>query len=150
MQAMLMRIADALPGPLARFARARAPLAAQFLRFGVVGLGGFVVDAAVFYALWGALGFYGARALSYLAAASTTWALNRAWTFRGAGRGPAWRQWASFVVLNLGGFVLNYGTSALLYEYVPLCRAYPILAIFAGALAGMAANFTLARAVVFR
>jgi putative flippase GtrA len=150
MEAMLARIADVLPGPVGRFARARAALAAQFLRFGVVGLAGFAVDAAAFYALWAALGFYGARALSYLAAASTTWALNRAWTFRGAGSGRVWRQWGRFVVLNLAGFVLNYGTSALLYEHVALCRAYPVLAIFAGALAGMTANFTLARAVVFR
>lgn len=151
MESLVTRVAGALPGPVGRFAAARADTLAQFLRFGVVGTVGFVVDTAVFYALWAALGFYGARALSYLAAATTTWALNRAWTFRGRGAdGGMAAQWGRFVVLNLGGFALNYGTYAALIATVPLCRAYPVLAIAAGSIAGMFANFGLSRAFVFR
>jgi len=129
----------------------RAALAQEFLRFGTVGGIGFVVDTAVLYgALALGAGLYLGRAISYVMAASTTWALNRAWTFRGRGSGPAGQQWALFVVVNLGGFVLNYGTYAVLVTYVPLVAAHPVLGVAAGSVAGMFSNFFLSRRLVFR
>ena len=129
----------------------RAAIAQEFLRFGVVGAIGFVADTAVLYgAIALGSGLYLGRALSYLAAATTTWALNRAWTFRGRGDGPAQRQWALFVAVNLIGFVLNYGTYAALVTFVPLVAAHPVLGVAAGSIAGMFTNFALSRQVVFR
>jgi len=122
----------------------------QFFRFGVVGTIGFVVDTAVLYAgLALGLGLYGGRVLSYLAAATTTWALNRAWTFRGQGSGPALQQWAIFLLVCLVGFAFNYGTYALLVATVPLVAQHPVLGVAAGSLAGMIGNFLLSRRFVF-
>jgi putative flippase GtrA len=118
--------------------------------FGVVGTLGFVVDTAVVYATRYALGLYGAGVLSYLVAASFNWVLNRAWTFRGQGTGPAHREWGRFVLANLVGFVLNRGTYAILVTIVPLCARQPVLAVAAGSIAGMGVNFALTRAMVFR
>ena len=130
---------------------ARFKLLVEFLRFGVVGTIGFMVDTAVLYAgLALGLGLYGGRALSYLVAASTTWALNRIWTFRGRGSGPAHRQWVLFLVVNLIGFAMNYGTYAALISWVPIASAYPVLGVAAGAIAGMAGNFVLSRRLVFQ
>lgn len=129
---------------------ARAELTLEFLRFGVVGTIGFVVDTAVLYgalALGG--GLYLGRAISYVTAATTTWLLNRVWTFRGRGGGPVHRQWALFLVVNLVGFALNYGTYALLVSLVPGVAAQPILGVAAGSIAGMFANFALSRRLVF-
>jgi putative flippase GtrA len=125
-------------------------LAGQFVRFGMVGLAGFVVDTGIVYGLRGWLGLIGAGMVSYLAAASVTWSLNRAWTFRGRGAGPARRQWLKFLAANLLGFVLNRGTYVALVSLVPLCAAQPVLATFGGALAGMGVNFVLSRQLVFR
>lgn len=123
----------------------------QFLRFGVVGTVGFLVDTAVLYAgLALGLGLYSGRAVSYVAAATTTWALNRAWTFRDSGRAPAARQWALFLLVNLIGFACNYGTYAALIAFVPLVAAHPVLGVAAGALAGMVGNFWLSRRFVFK
>jgi putative flippase GtrA len=131
--------------------RERATLAQEFLRFGTVGGIGFVVDTGVLYGMLAlGAGLYLGRAISYVAAATATWALNRAWTFRGRGGGPVHRQWALFVVVNLGGFVLNYGTYALLVGFVPLVAAYPVLGVAAGSIAGMFSNFFLSRRLVFR
>jgi putative flippase GtrA len=128
----------------------RSRTALQFLKFGVVGTIGFVVDTAVLYAgLALGLGLYSGRAVSYLAAATTTWALNRAWTFRGQGSGPAWRQWAVFVAINLIGFACNYGTYAALVAFVPLVAQHPVIGVAAGSLAGMVGNFVLSRRFVF-
>lgn len=132
-------------------ARMRAMIE-QFLRFGVVGTVGFVVDSAVLLGMMAAgLGPYGGRIVSYLVAASTTFALNRAWTFRTARRdAPVAAQWGRFVLLNLAGFAANYGTYAALVAGVPLVAANPVLGVAAGSLAGMFINFGLSRRFVFQ
>ncbi|MBX9748928.1 MAG: GtrA family protein [Roseococcus sp.] len=124
----------------------------QFLRFGVVGTVGFLVDSAVLLALMAlGLGPYGGRVLSYLAAASTTFALNRAWTFRAAPRdAPMVAQWGRFLLLNLVGFAANYGTYAALIATVQAVAQHPVLGVAAGSLAGMFINFGLSRRFVFR
>jgi len=130
--------------------RERSATVLQFARFGVVGGIGFVVDTTVLYAgLALGLGLYFGRALSYVAAATTTWALNRAWTFRGQGRGSAVRQWAVFLVVNLLGFACNYGTYAALVASVPTVAHHPVIGVAAGSLAGMIGNFLLSRRFVF-
>lgn len=145
----------ALHGILSRIESTLGPerfqLLLEFMRFGVVGTIGFVVDTAVLYGgLALGLGLYGGRAVSYLAAATTTWALNRLWTFRGRGDGPVHQQWALFLLVNLVGFAINYGTYAALIEFVPMVAALPVLGVAAGALAGMFGNFVLSRQLVFR
>jgi putative flippase GtrA len=126
-------------------------LAGQFLRFGVVGTGGFLVDTALLYAALAAgAGLYGGRVLSYVGAASFTFALNRAWTFRGASQAHAGRQWALFLLVNLIGFALNYGTYAMLVALVPVVAAHPVLGVAAGSVAGLGGNFLASRRFVFR
>ena len=128
----------------------RAAVAQEFLRFGVVGTIGFLVDSGVLYGMiWLGAGLYLGRAISYVAAATATWALNRVWTFRGRGGGAVHRQWALFVAVNLVGFALNYGTYAVLVATVPVVAAHPVLGVAAGSIAGMFTNFVLSRRVVF-
>jgi putative flippase GtrA len=118
--------------------------------FGTVGTVGFLLDTATVYTLRHWLGLYGAGAVAYGVAATLTWILNRLWTFRGKTSGPAHQQWARFLLVNLGGFVLNRGTYAALVTFVPLCAAEPVWAIAAGSIAGMFLNFNLSRSMVFR
>lgn len=126
----------------------------QFLRFGLVGLVGYAVDVAVLrLGLLAGLGLYAARVPSFVAAASATWWLNRRYTFRaspGALGGSAGRQWAVFVVAMLPGMALNYGTYAALVSQVAFCARWPEVAVFAGALAGMGANFAVSKYYIFK
>lgn len=143
------------PGSATPLSRASAParlaLLGQMLRFGIVGSIGVLVDAAVLYlALWAGAGLYGGRILSYLVAATGNWALNRAWTFRTAPRARPARQWLLFLAVNLLGFAVNYGTYAAVLAGWPLARLHPVIAVAAGALAGMTGNFLLNRFLVFR
>lgn len=128
------------------------PVLLQFLRFGAVGAAGFVMDTAALYAMLAlGLGPYAGRAVSYVVAATFTWGANRMWTFRREAAGTrAARQWGRFVLLNLVGFALNYGTYAALVASVPAVAAHPVLGVAAGSLAGMFANFALSRRYVFR
>ncbi len=134
-----------------RLGPARWALLAQFMRFAVVGTTGFLVDTAVIYGTKGWLGLYGAGALSYLVAATWAWQLNRSWTFAGAGGdAPLHRQWAAFMAVNLVGLAFNRGAYFGLVTWSETCRSYPVLAVAAGAVAGMFWNFALSRRLVFR
>ncbi len=151
MNALLLRLAPLLPPPLRAHATpARIAMVVQFMQFGVVGLVGFLIDTTVVYGLRASLGLYGAGAVSYVVAATGTWALNRVWTFRGRSTGKVHRQWALFLTTNLLGFALNRGTYALLVTFVARCAAQPVFAVAAGAVAGMFLNFRMSRTVVFR
>lgn len=127
-------------------------LIGQGLRFGVVGTIGFVVDTAAVYTLHflSGLDLYSAGAAAYVVAATVTWALNRAWTFRGASREKPARQWALFLAVQLIGFALNRGTYAALVTFLPLAATHPVIAVAAGSIAGMGVNFLTARTLVFR
>ena len=139
-----------IPVWAARLGPARARVAVELLRFGLVGVAGFVVDAGVLTAAIAlGLGPWFGRVLSYLAAATTTFALNRAWTFRVTTTARPIHQWALFLAVNLVGFAFNYGAYAALLAWVPLVAAYPVLGVAAGSLAGLVGNFVLSRRFVF-
>ncbi len=123
---------------------------ADFFRFGIVGAAGFVVNTAAVYAIRGLIGLYAAGVLAWALAATTTWWLNRAWTFAGRGAGAMHHQWLRFLCVSLVGFGLYYTTFSLLIAHFPLCAAQPVIAIFGGVLVGMVSNFTLSRQLVFR
>ena len=127
-------------------------LAWQFGKFGIVGVIGFVVDTAVVYLLvFGAgLEFFAARVPAFLAAATATFALNRAFTFRGAIDEPLHRQWAKFIAANAFGGAVNYGVSVGLEAAIPVVEAHPILAVAAGSVAGMFLNFAASKHLVFK
>ncbi len=133
---------------LALLQRHRA-LILEFLRFGVVGVIGFLVDTSVVYGLRGLVGLYWAGAIAYPVAASGNWVLNRLWTFKGPTQHKAHVQWLRFLAVNLIGFVFNRGTYFALVYAIPLCREIPVIPVAAGAIVGMFLNFGLSRKLVF-
>lgn len=128
-------------------------LSAQFLRFGLVGVVGFLVDAGLLRLLLNAgFGYYGGRVISFLAAATTTWILNRSFTFRrdapSAFAHPA-TEWLSYLGLMLIGGAANYGAYALAISSSETVRAHPELGVALGSLAGMAINFWTSKRMIF-
>jgi putative flippase GtrA len=109
-----------------------------------------VVNVLLLYAVRGAVGLYVGGVVAWLGAATTTWWLNRSWTFKGRGNAAMHRQWLQFLAVSSVGFVLYYATFSLMVAYVPLCVKQPVVAVAAGVLAGMVSNFTLSRRLVFR
>lgn len=126
--------------------------ARQFLRFCAVGGVGFVVDAGLLWILLEttALGPYGGRLVSFLVAATVTWALHRRVTFPEASRTRSGRQWLLFVAVNGGGAVLNYGVYALLVATTALVAAHPVLGVVAGSAVALLVNYLANRHWVFR
>jgi putative flippase GtrA len=123
----------------------------QFVRFAAVGVAGLVVDTAVLYgALALGAGLYSGRVISYIAAATTTWALNRRFTFASHESESKFAQWAKFLAANSVGGLVNYSVYAALITASPLIATLPVIAVCAGSIAGLAVNFTLSRKFVFR
>ena len=152
MQSPVATVVDFLPEKLRRLATpARVALLEQFISFGLVGFAGLAVDLACVYGLRPFVNLYVAGMASYVVASSVTYGLNRSLTFRShVSQVAMWRQWVSFVAANLAGFVLNRGTYAVLIFTFARVAEHPVIAVCAGAVAGMFVNFTLSRRLVFR
>jgi putative flippase GtrA len=124
----------------------------QFALFCVAGALGFAVDAAVVQALVRGLGLdpYASRVLSFLCAMTATWVFNRRYTFAHAVGESLLHEWLRYAFAMLGGFVVNYGTYALLVWRFPLVREWPVLGVAAGSVAGLFVNYASSRFWVFR
>jgi putative flippase GtrA len=124
----------------------------QFIRFAMIGALGFFVDAGVLYLCLHALefGVYGGRLVSYLAAATTTWYLNRVLTFAGSDASQPSSQWARFVLTNGVGGIVNYGVYSIVVSGFASTGFVPLLGVAAGSVAGLGFNFTGSRRFVFR
>jgi len=137
-----------LNGPLAKH---RAVIV-DFLKFGVVGGVGFVVDAAFVYGAiygfgWGrvAAGFF-----AYPFAVTVTWIGNRLFTYGHLEHEPMAKQWVKFAAVCAVGIVFNRGTYALCVSFVPFLYAYPVLALVVGTGVGMFFNFFASKKLVFK
>ena len=131
--------------------RRQAPVR-QFVAFSAVGVIGFLVDAATLHVVISQLGagLYGGRVISYLVAASSTWALNRSYTFS-AQRSANWAgEWGRFLGANAMGGLVNYATYAVLVTIYSSIAAQPVIGVAAGSAAGLLVNFTASRYLVFR
>jgi len=86
-------------------------LLGQFLRFGVVGLGGLVIDVAVFNLLRLTIlspemlheGPVLAKVISTTLAIGANWVGNRRWTFATTGRRGAAREGVEFAIVSVAG-----------------------------------------------
>ena len=84
------------------------------LKFGVVGIFGYVIDVGVFNALrvgvvgcetW-LSGPISAKVISVSVATVATWGGNRYWTFRAHRRSRVWQELGEFTLVALGGMAI--------------------------------------------
>jgi putative flippase GtrA len=117
----------------------------------MVGTVGFVIDAGILQLLVSGTGTnpYVARLFSFLAAASSTWLMNRHYTFKVEHRATR-SEWARYIALMLLGAFVNYGAFAISINVWEMARAQPWLGVAVGAIAGLAINFLTSRLLVFQ
>ena len=121
----------------------------QFLRFAAVGVAGFAADAGAVALLVRGLGVgpYEARVGSYLCAVTTTWWLNRHFTFHSTS--PPLREFIAFLLANSLGACLNLGVYAGIIAWRGSGGWIPVMAVGAGSCAGLCANFLMSSKMVF-
>jgi len=125
----------------------------EILFFAISGVIGFVVDAGIVQFLvreW-QVNPYEARLVSFLCAATTTWAFNRKVTFAGKGSdGSRRRQLIRYLIAMAGGFALNYGAYAACVASFAIVREWPAIGVAAGSIAGAVVNFLSSKYWIFR
>ena len=126
----------------------------QFLLFCVAGVIGLVVDTAVLYATAPWLGWYAARVVSFLAAATATWLVNRHYAFSTHATayretGSILREYGRYLASMLVGGAVNYATYALIITWLKTPWA-AMLGVAAGSVTGLIFNFVGARYLVFK
>ena len=125
----------------------------QFIKFSMVGGVGFVVDAGslTLLTVYGGLDPVTARVISMFALGmTTTWLLNRSFTFRDQRGGSLLTEYLRFAAANAIGNSLNFGIHTLLVETLPTFHAYPVLGAVVGTAVGLVFNFTSSKYFVFR
>jgi putative flippase GtrA len=89
------------------------------------------------------------RLISFLCAATFTYAANRRLTFRDSAGEPGAAQWARFVGANAVGGLANLGIYSWMIATAPSLPGQPVTAVAAGSLTGLLFNFALSRMFVF-
>lgn len=119
--------------------------------FAIVGAIGFVIDAAILSFLMMAAGFepYGARAISFSAAVTTTWYLNRRWVFRRASIPMTRREYLSYVVVQIIGAAINLLVFVVAIEWFDELRNAPVVPLAMGAALALVFNFGASSRFVF-
>ncbi|MGB8363026.1 MAG: GtrA family protein [Rhizomicrobium sp.] len=128
-------------------------LQSRFLRFGLVGTAGFVVNEAALWVVHHLIGLnnYWSWPPAFIVAVTFTWWGNRVLTFyEHAARSSLMREWGKFVVANGLGAIANYLLYVSMLRFAPPPADNPYLALAAGTLLGLVFNFTLSKRFVFR
>jgi putative flippase GtrA len=121
----------------------------RFASFTTVGIVGFVLDAGILSALVHLLSWphYAARALSFAAAVSVTWQLNRRWVF--SATSDSTREYGAYFGVQVVGAFINLGTYAVaILVYPPLARV-PVVPLAGGAALALLFNYRAAARWVF-
>ena len=128
-----------------------SPTISSLRRFIAIGALGFCVDAGLLALLIASgSGLYTARLVSFPAAVTVTWYLNRIWTFRGNATDRPAREYFTYLAVQGVAALANFLVYAALLRWLLGERAemaVPALAI--GSAAGLVINYLGARTIVF-
>jgi len=124
---------------------------ALFLKFGLVGGGGFLVDALVLQAgLALGLGPAAARAVSVLVAMHATFLANDALVFREHRARPLPARWAGYLLANSFGALCNYAVFLALTGSGAPGLSRPLAALAVGSAIGWGVNYAGSRMLAYR
>lgn len=123
----------------------------KFLKFSMVGLFVYVVDALLF---WMLLNMTHATLLSRVGstavAMTVSWWLNKTFTFSDTKSVNHQLQLAKFMVSQTPGALTNIAVSTMVYIEFGLFKENPFLSVALGSCAGLAVNFMMANQFVFK
>ncbi len=127
-------------------------VAHQAGRFIVVGAIGFVVDGGILTLLHSLYDFslLHARLVSFAAAVTATWYLNRQHTFRASKDAQAIHEWGRYAVVNSIGALLNLGLFLWLVYQFSVLAAWPIVPLAMASAVALVVNFFASRHLAFR
>ena len=123
----------------------------EILIFGIAGVVAYLVDVLFTTLLEPYLGVYIARIPAFLAAATTTWVINRKITFkhRPSKYENLLTEYGHYLSLMLVGAVVNYSAYAVAVTFIE-GDFKVIISVAIGSLAGMGVNFITSRKYIYK
>ena len=123
-----------------------------FLRFGLVGACGFVVDGVIVHLLVQGLDmhYFTGRLVSFSIAVAVTWMLNRSFTFRTSGNGGKAREALLYVGVQGAGGIANIAIYTLAILTVPLLKNALLIPLVMGSAAGLCLTYAGSKHLAFR
>jgi putative flippase GtrA len=124
----------------------------RILRFGIVGVAGAALHMGGFWLAQRFLGLGNSAAwtLSFLAAATSTWFMNRRFTFQDRANENQRDEWLGYLTVAAFGAAAHFLTFHGVIRLIPLFAQHPALAIIPGSLASFIVTYAGASAFVFR
>jgi len=124
----------------------------QLFQFSLVGAVGFVVDAGILmllvrYGAWHALA---ARCISFPAAVTATWWLNRTYVFRGRRSETIAGEYGLYVGVQAIGALINIAVFAGIVLLLPASGQFPVTVLAVASAIALIFNYSAARVCIFR
>ena len=121
----------------------------QLFYFSIIGILGFIVDVAVLDTVVHYLKTdpYLGRLISFFAAATTTWWLNRTLTFRRKDK-HTFGEWIGYVSLMMVGALANFTIYSIIVWSAGSTYTILLTAVAAGSVSGMCIHFISARSIL--
>jgi len=124
----------------------------KIVRFGIVGTVGFVVDSGIFLLLFPQLNMMFSRIISFGAAVTVTFFLNRKFTFYHQKRlDNHYVKEISMLLKYLSGQAIGFVTNIIVFGmimiYIGWAKSYPIVPLAISSLIALFVNYFLAKLV---
>lgn len=119
--------------------------------FAAVGAIGFFIDASILTLLMTSVDLnpYTARAISFTAAVTSTWYVNRRWVFNQRAVQMSGREYASYVVVQVIGAIINLLVFIAAIELIENLRNIPVIPLAMGAGVALLFNYGASSRFVF-
>lgn len=124
----------------------------QALSFAAIGAIGFLIDGGILTLLndFFELDLFRSRLVSFSAAVTVTWLLNRRRTFADRKDSYAAREWVRYAIVNSLGAILNMAVFFWLIQQYGWAANRPILPLAVAAALALNFNFFASKYVAFR
>jgi putative flippase GtrA len=124
----------------------------EIISFAAVGTVGFLLDAAIVWALtqftnitpiW-------AKLIAFPFAVTLTWLLNRNSTFKARKQPNYLKEWAKYIQVNSLGAITNNASFIILVAKIDYLYQQPIIAVALGSIIGMTFNYLGSKIWIFK
>lgn len=130
----------------------KSAMVRRMLCFAAVGSIGFIIDGGILTLAVEAfkLNPYLSRCISFPAAVTATWYLNRHWTFAANASMHKKKEYTHYFIIMVIGLALNLAIYFLLIETIPVLAIHPVIPLAIATIASMIFNFLGSQFIVFK
>ena len=123
----------------------------QFIKFGIVGVLGFIVDSSLLIYCVDNLEFniVVSRLISFSCAVFVTWGINRIFTFKYDNKSNKSKEYSKYFFIQVLGAMINFSIFITLIYMVDALKSMLLIPLFVGAIVSLFFNFKFTKMKVY-